>query len=501
MMVNKLVETSRLEKLAGILWGLLLVALPFTSFRYLPSFMGHTQVRPLALFPLALLLPSLLVLAWRKRKLNLPAVVLPLVAFMLFAFIGTVLGGLPEPLEWRGHTYWERAFRGWVSLGLGISFFLTALWMNRTTDDLKRSLKWLYIGLTLTLFWGGVQVLAISTPIVDVGVIDQIQKVFSIRGLVLGRISGFAYEPSWLADQLVILFSPWLFAATLTGYRLTNRKWLEPVLMVLVVVLVVFTYSRSGLSNLFISVVVISVITGRVWIKNLLSWFFSPFRSNDSPAGKVSAGPKALRIVITILLLLCFAVVLYLLFNQPYFAQLFEFRDNFLRYIISNSGGPRLAYAYAGLKTYGESPWVGVGLSASGFFMMEYIPDWSRTVTEIARLISPDSTIMLNTKNLYVRLLSETGLIGFWLYIGFYLAVLGCVRKLLVAAEPPYSFIGKASFFIWLSVGVRNLTQDSLTSPLMWISLGMVVGLANGIPSRLLGGDVRRGQGDNDLEV
>ncbi|MFN8461281.1 MAG: hypothetical protein U0X93_05865 [Anaerolineales bacterium] len=47
-------------KLTRFLWGVALVALPVTSFRYFRHGRG-TLVRPLAFYPIALLLPLLLI--------------------------------------------------------------------------------------------------------------------------------------------------------------------------------------------------------------------------------------------------------------------------------------------------------------------------------------------------------------------------------------------------------------------------------------------------------
>jgi O-antigen ligase len=82
-----------------------------------------------------------------------------------------------------------------------------------------------------------------------------------------------------------------------------------------------------------------------------------------------------------------------------------------------------------------------------------------------------------NIKNLYVRLLAETGLLGFWLWIAFLLSILGRVRQLLQAAPGSAArFVGVAGLFIWLTAALRNVTQDSLTFPLMWVGFGIILG-------------------------
>ena len=59
------VSTINLEKISRFLWGAVLLTLPVTSFRYFPFLGDSTQVRPLALYPLILLIPLLLIRLWR----------------------------------------------------------------------------------------------------------------------------------------------------------------------------------------------------------------------------------------------------------------------------------------------------------------------------------------------------------------------------------------------------------------------------------------------------
>ena len=224
---------ARLEKLAALLWGLVLVTLPVTTFRYIPSFYGTTLIKPLALYPLVLLFGLLLLLALGKRSFGWPLHSTPLAIFLLLALLTTLLAGLTPPIPLRTFSYWERAMRAWFSVAVGLVFFYCAAHMNHSQADLEHSLKWLYAGLVLTLLWGALQVVAIYTPLIRIQVLSKVQLLFSARRLLNRRVSGFAYEPSWLSDQLVILYFPWLFAAVLANYRLTRFKWLKPVASIL----------------------------------------------------------------------------------------------------------------------------------------------------------------------------------------------------------------------------------------------------------------------------
>ena len=84
------------------------------------------------------------------------------------------------------------------------------------------------------------------------------------------------------------------------------------------------------------------------------------------------------------------------------------------------------------LAAFEEYPLTGVGLGASGFYIYQNLPDWAlTTVPEIARQLNPENRLYPNPKNLYVRLLAETGLIGFFLFLAFQFYVLGDMFNLL----------------------------------------------------------------------
>jgi O-antigen ligase len=212
-------------------------------------------------------------------------------------------------------------------------------------------------------------------------------------------------------------------------------------------------------------------------------WFRAPFREEVAGGHPPAPAGKAGRIGLVLLIFTGLVGVVYLLSQYPYFARLWslDFEGGLVDYVINISAGPRLAYAWAGLRTFAEHAWTGVGLGASGFYLFDYLPDWSlTTIPEISRRLSPDSLIFQNTKNLYVQLLAETGLPGFWFFAAYYLAILGSVRGLFISKKSDLRFAGIAGLFIWLAVGLRNFTQDSLTFPLMWVGLGTVLGLAGG---------------------
>jgi O-antigen ligase len=166
--------------------------------------------------------------------------------------------------------------------------------------------------------------------------------------------------------------------------------------------------------------------------------------------------------------------------QKGYMTRLFNSNAESLEeFVIENSAGARAAYTFGALGAYEESPWLGVGLGASGFYIYDHLPDWAMTtVPEIARQLSPENRLYPNPKNLYVRLLAETGLIGFFLFIAFQFSILGEVLILLQKRSGLLRYPGIAGLFSWFAITMYNATQDSFATPNIWINLGIVVGVA-----------------------
>jgi O-antigen ligase len=99
-------------------------------------------------------------------------------------------------------------------------------------------------------------------------------------------------------------------------------------------------------------------------------------------------------------------------------------------------------------------------------------------VPEIARQLSPENTLYPNPKSLYVRLLAETGLIGFMAFFAFQLGLLGDSFAVLKQGTSMGRYLGTAAIFTWLALLIYNMTQDSLATPNLWLNLGILTGMA-----------------------
>jgi O-antigen ligase len=396
-----------------------------------------------------------------------------LAAFLLFVVFATSFGALIDPIPLRGQTYFGRAIRALSYAVYRASFFISAMWMNRNESDLRFSVKWILAGLCLDIAWSGLQAVTFYTNLLEKEMVTHWQLAFSMRELVrTNRISGLAFEPAWLAGQMATIFFPFLFASILTNFRLTRAKWLEPFLLALSTLVLLGTYSRGGILTTVAAAGLTFLLLGRDAIRGMWTWFIGGFR------GRIF--DVALRVGMSAVVFGTVSGALIFLGQREYFRSMLNFDvENLSSYMVNIRAGARGAYSSAAFAVFEDYPLTGVGLGASGFYIYQNLPEWSlTTVPEIARQLSPENRLYPNPKNMYARLLAETGLFGFFLFLAFQFYILGEALTLLRRGEPWARFAATAGVFAWLAVTFYNFTQDSLATPNIWLILGIVVGLS-----------------------
>jgi O-antigen ligase len=356
--------------------------------------------------------------------------------------------------------------------------------ISRDRRRLEASLRWLYIALGITLFLSVLQICSIvfEKPLYDQ--LNEIQRMFSLRNLRKGRVSGFAYEPSWFADQLVVLWIPFVLGGLLAGNRiLSTRRYgilFEILLLIIASAALAFTYSRGGVASFLFSVglTFILVIISR-WRK-ILDWLTAADNASELLATRLATA--TLRLSVSILGLVGTLVGVGRIFSRSsYFSLvwerswLLEVTGDFARYLASIGADIRVALSLAGWEVFLRNPIIGVGLGQSGFYLLDHLPSWTRESSVLtASLFSPFSMQFPNPKNLWIRLLSETGLLGTTFFIVFMVVMLACAIYLAGKRDRLMKHIGLAGVISWLAIVVEGFSLDSFALPTMWIALGLV---------------------------
>jgi len=461
-------------------WAALLVALPVTSFPFFPPAMGgEALVRPLSLYLLIIL--DFLVIFPRLMKSPLPKTFLSLLPFVLVASASSLLSLMRgiEPVF--GIAVSARVMRGMFTLAIGCAFYFTIALLPENIEDLRFSLRWIYIGCALALFWGSLQAINISSPDTRwFAFLEKVQSYISIRRLHPDRIVGLTYEPHWFAEQIILLIVPWSLAAVLTGYSVFRWRchWLtiEWLLLGCSILLLPFTYSRSGLMSLVI-LILVGVLLFRPRKEAGLSSV--PYKVKPQTPIKSPIVRRCLEISLAIIIVL--APIYIIGSKNMFFSRLWNYwqerNTNLPGYFTSLGFDARLIYSQAALRTYANFPLLGVGLGNYAFYFEEMLPYRPiADVPEVLLMITPESgrDRLITSKNLYLRLLAETGIVGASTFLAFIIANLGCALFLRFSPSGECKYWGTASLLGLIAFAFSALTFDSFVIPNTWVVFGLI---------------------------
>jgi O-antigen ligase len=113
-------------------------------------------------------------------------------------------------------------------------------------------------------------------------------------------------------------------------------------------------------------------------------------------------------------------------------------------------------------------------LGNSGFFFPEKMSGYGWGLVEVRRLMYID-TALPNIKSLWVRLLAETGLVGFaffvcWLYLGWHTS--SWLEK--NVADRRGKMLALMGKLVIIALVFEGFSVDSFALPYLWFSLGLV---------------------------
>jgi len=443
----------------------------------------------------ASLIPLLWLILWFAyfifSKGILPREVVPFLFFATIAAIATVYSFFIYIPSFKGGNYIEEGFVGLMTLGIGSAFYLlTCSWLGTSSKKIINSLKLIDISGLLILSWTLAQGIYIflfngNYPIV----FEKIQSLFSTRALFPNRLTGFAFEPSWLAQQLNLLYIPFWLAATITGFSASRiRVWkfsLENIFLVIGVI-VVFVSSRIGtlsiLAVLFILGIYAYIILNRrldkrkknPLIARLPPWQQKLFRNTISiSAFIIFLGLFALGVLglIYIISHFDFRVERFLLFDD--LGQIKQISSNIYGLFNYFRFAERFVFWVAGWNIFNTHVLIGTGLGNAGFYFQKTLPAYSWSLPELLDIIYR-SPILPNIKSLWIRLLAETGIVGFssfitWLYV---------VAKSSLVLKRHNSRLNKTigwfGLFIIISLIFEGFSTDTFALPYLWVSVGIV---------------------------
>ena len=356
---------------------------------------------------------------------------------------------------------------------MGILIYFTVSLYAQDREDLRFTLKWLYLGFVIALLWASLQIIYILKYDQQYfSFLNEIQAFVSTRRLFDRRISGMTYEPSWFAEQLTFLLMPLTFASAISNYSVFRWRFskltVEVILLGWSFVALLFTYSRSGLA-VFILLITVSSIY----------WFWNKNR------GKGWNFKKSLRsLSVMIILILILVMVIFIVAQQNnYFSRLWSYwtdeesEGTYLYYIAFSQ---RFTYWETAYHIFMDHPFLGIGLGNYTYYFREYLPDRPYRNPELIIKLVPEKgrNQVVTVKNFGLRLLTETGIIGTIAFLTFFIALVGCVIFLMFSPNTESRYFGLAGLLGLIAFIPITLSIDSFAIPNMWVVFGMITSSA-----------------------
>ena len=501
-MLANITKSRAYQIICTSLFGLVLVALPFTSFPPLRQIAG-SLVAPLSAIPLAGIMLVWL-LPYLVRKGQLPSEILPLLYFVAVALAVSAGAFFLDGFYTRGKDFLDQSLRAFVTVGIGLSFYITLSAYMQDRSILRQGLRFIYIAAGLVILWSIFEIYLIQTygspRFYPAWVVNfRAALVYKVPGLIYSnRVTGFAYEPSWYVLFFdLTLFPIWLSSVFQRKSLFKTRLWVfqvEDLLLTVGAIVFTFSFPRIGLIALFAMIAYLALIGAQKLNKKITAWVISQKKLKLQDT-------FLFRALITLVLLIIFAGliagaiagVVKIASQTDYRYQLFI--DQVLKADISDLSlsedeiiimARRLAFYertvfwFGGWNIFKDYPF-GVGLGNAGFYFIERMNPLGYGSYEIRNLIF-QADHLINTKALWLRLLSETGFIGFgvfitWVYVLWRSA--GLIQK---SQHTVMKIVGLAGKLYILAYIVEGFGVDSFAIPYHWIMASFIT--AGGLIAR-----------------
>jgi O-antigen ligase len=461
-----------LDRAEKFLWILLLLLVPVSASPLLP-FGSGTLVRPLSFLPALMIL---LLAAWRVlalgQRLRWPkgGWVL-LILFTLYVVIGglILLSGDPEQV-FKGQAPLDSFVRALATLLVGLMFFTVARLHIRTAADVRTAMRYLFMGLSASVLFALVQVIAIVQRGPLLREVQQLTDLFAVHyaGL-MNRAQGMTFEPSWLATQIILLMIPPLVARLLSRQAApeapADKRNIRSALMGFAIALtgLLCAGSRFGLVAallIFLLAGAMAIKEGRMAATLTFAAVLAVGGGGMAAFGAVGAGAGAGYVI---------GPVAYLLEGSVNTAD----QDFTTTVTDTLEIAGRAAAAQAAFNLWWDHALFGVSLGNNYRYFGRYAPDWAYDTglfaagtMEGAAWLDPSSPEKGNAKNFFLRLLSETGLVGLVLFGAFF-------------QQQIFQYPARDKFFAYFrltsaaALVFSFFNQDSFADPCLWILLAL----------------------------
>jgi hypothetical protein len=468
-----------------LLWGLLLVVLPFTSFPIVAKFFPGSMVTPLSAVPLAILFFTFLLPRLFKPK-AIPPYVTPLLLFFLVALFSTAAASFRFLPSYQNNNPLTNALESFMTLGVGIVFYITTYFWINDEKSLKFTVSCINIGGALIIIASILQFTSWKLLHSYPDFMYTFQGLVSSSGrLFERRVNAFAYEPSWLAHQLNITYLPIWLGFVLKGqsiykFRIFKILSLEFFLLIGGFFSLFASLSRIGWLTA-IAMLAFLIIRKANDLKRILFQKLFPIKKTNPSLKNILTNTLFWSLVVSVILSVSFLVLKLFTLVEPTrmtnFFNLLQLREQgILAWASRLELAERFIYWQTAFITFLSFPLLGVGLGNSGFYFLKNLPSFGYALPEILRYVLFNSNLA-NPKNLWIRILAETGIIGF---ACFFIWLYGHIKMAASLDSEPKSklnsVVGLIGILLSISFVLEGFSMDTFGLPYYWIGFGLVLG-------------------------
>lgn len=470
--------------LQWVAWGALVLLLPVTSLPWLADLAGSNTVAAAASLPLVWLflfwfLPYLL------KHGTLPRLTIPFLGFVVVSLVASLRAYFIDIPPFKETSVFSEQVDALITLGVGAAFYLLFSTWPRQERRLRFTLQLLNLGGLVLVLWSLRQGYAIwfEGAQYPAGMV-AIQRLVSLRRLFPDRVTGLAYEPSWLAHMLSLVYLPYWLAASLQRYSAHRLRLFgltfENALLLAGVATLFLSFSRIGILA-FLLVVSYLVLRGSWRLASSLGARLTR-RLTLNPGALQGVRVSTSLILLLILIVLFIGSSIGLVFGisryDPRLAVLFDvdelYLDNFFALSNQLAFAERVVYWATGWEIFNDHPFLGVGLGNAGFFFPDKMPAFGWELWETGQLFYRLNFIP-NTKSMWTRLLAETGLAGFALFLTWLFVAWRAARLVRAQGSSPMlrasALAGELALVAYL---IEGFSVDSFALPYLWAAAGLL---------------------------
>jgi len=480
------------EWLPLALWAVTLIGLPLTSFPLITNLTGAT-VAPFSAIPLTLL-GLIWFVPYVLKHGKLPRETIPFIVFTLFVIALAAYAFFEVEGYFHNKPLLSQTVRTFISLGIGLAFFLVTSAWHGNKNALRRSLQFIYIGGFLLLLWAIAQAIVIfffnyNFPPIMVAIQSVLVTQFAMGGIP--RLAGLTWEASWFAHQLNMLYLPLWLAATYQRTTVFPRIWkisLENIFLVFGMGVFFLSSPRIGgaacMLMLFYLFIKFNIAIYR-WIIQRLGRLWGSF-----------AHLQPVKIGVGIVLVVLFIAV-YFGFSAGVF-KIVSARDWRVGLILKSPLSPaeikqlsllnedslflvgirfafleRTVYWMDGWRIFNDYPILGVGLGNAGYYFVSHLPAVGWASIEVRSVVYQNDGLP-NIKSIWFRLLAETGIVGFSLFVTWLLGLWSSANKSLRSKDATIKTIALAGQLMLLAYVFEGFSVDTFGLPYLFVMAGLV---------------------------